>query len=129
MAISSPSSAKAPTSCRDSAAHPLVQQRVCAEHFHRRYHASQPDAGRHAIQSPYGVIGLKLAAGGRYVIFSSLANDLVADDTNGSQDVFVRDLQTGITGESACEPMARETEFFGNGKATCRSISRPTVDS
>ncbi|HEY6124928.1 MAG TPA: hypothetical protein VIV63_09760, partial [Steroidobacteraceae bacterium] len=48
-------------------------------------------------QSPYGVIGLKLAAGGRHAIFSSLAGDLVADDTNGSQDVFVRDLQTGVT--------------------------------
>ncbi|MDR3378507.1 MAG: hypothetical protein P4M10_07465, partial [Verrucomicrobiae bacterium] len=32
---------------------------------------------------------------GRYVAFSSLANNLVAGDTNGIADVFVRDLQSG----------------------------------
>jgi Immunoglobulin I-set domain/Immunoglobulin domain/WD40-like Beta Propeller Repeat len=56
----------------------------------------QTPAGTQSL-SPYGVNGMKLAAGGRYVIFSSLAGDLVADDTNGSQDVFVRDLQAGTT--------------------------------
>lgn len=40
---------------------------------------------------------VKLAAGGRYVAFSSLAGDLVEGDTNGSQDVFLRDLQTNTT--------------------------------
>ena len=34
---------------------------------------------------------------GRYVAFSSLANNLVPGDTNGISDVFVRDLQTGTT--------------------------------
>lgn len=34
---------------------------------------------------------------GRYVAFSSAASDLVASDTNGIPDVFVRDLSTGIT--------------------------------
>jgi Tol biopolymer transport system component len=34
---------------------------------------------------------------GRYVAFVSAATDLVADDTNGIPDVFVRDLQTGVT--------------------------------
>ena len=33
----------------------------------------------------------------RYVAFSSGASDLVANDTNGSEDVFVRDLQMGTT--------------------------------
>jgi hypothetical protein len=32
---------------------------------------------------------------GRYVVFYSLASDLVAGDTNGLNDVFVRDMQTG----------------------------------
>ena len=32
-----------------------------------------------------------LAAGGRYVVFTSFAADLVANDTNGFADVFVRD--------------------------------------
>ena len=34
---------------------------------------------------------------GRYVAFSSLANNLVADDTNDIADVFVRNLQSGVT--------------------------------
>ena len=36
-----------------------------------------------------------LSADGRYLAFSSYASDLVTGDTNGVQDVFVRDLQTG----------------------------------
>ncbi len=34
---------------------------------------------------------------GRYVAFVSAATNLVAGDTNGIPDVFVRDLQTGVT--------------------------------
>ena len=38
-----------------------------------------------------------ISGDGRFVAFSSLANNLVDGDTNQAQDVFVRDLQTGIT--------------------------------
>jgi len=38
-----------------------------------------------------------VSADGRYVAFSSEADNLVADDTNGLSDVFVRDLATGNT--------------------------------
>ena len=38
-----------------------------------------------------------ISADGRFVAFSSLASDLVANDTNGTDDVFVRDLQLGTT--------------------------------
>ncbi len=34
---------------------------------------------------------------GRYVTFTSLADNLVEGDTNGDRDVFVRDLQAGTT--------------------------------
>src|SRR5918995_578483 len=34
---------------------------------------------------------------GRFVAFQSLASDLVANDTNNTSDVFVRDLPTGAT--------------------------------
>lgn len=34
---------------------------------------------------------------GRYVAFSSCATDLVADDGNGFCDIFVRDMQAGVT--------------------------------
>ena len=48
-------------------------------------------------ESSRSVQSLKLAAGGRYVIFTSDAGDLVSGDTNNSYDVFRRDLQTGTT--------------------------------
>ena len=38
-----------------------------------------------------------LSADGRFVAFASGANDLVVNDTNGTQDIFVRDLKTGTT--------------------------------
>ena len=44
-----------------------------------------------------GVEAPTLSADGRFVAFRSLASDLVATDTNGATDVFVRDLKTGTT--------------------------------
>ena len=38
-----------------------------------------------------------ISADGRYVVFSSDATNLVAGDTNGQRDVFVRDRQAGTT--------------------------------
>lgn len=44
-----------------------------------------------------GSAGARLSAGGRFLVFSSDAGDLVANDTNGRTDVFVRDLLLGAT--------------------------------
>ena len=41
--------------------------------------------------------GAAISSDGRYVAFESAATNLVGVDTNGQNDVFVRDLQTGIT--------------------------------
>lgn len=38
-----------------------------------------------------------LSADGRFIVFSSLATDLVSGDTNGVADIFVRDRLTGTT--------------------------------
>lgn len=38
-----------------------------------------------------------VSANGRFVAFSSLASNLVAGDSNGSSDAFVRDRLTGVT--------------------------------
>ncbi|WP_164886837.1 beta strand repeat-containing protein [Piscinibacter defluvii] len=40
-------------------------------------------------------LNASLSADGRYVCFESSANNLVAGDTNGSSDVFVKDLVSG----------------------------------
>jgi hypothetical protein len=42
-------------------------------------------------------VGGVISANGQFVSFVSLANDLVANDTNGTWDVFVRSLKTGVT--------------------------------
>lgn len=39
--------------------------------------------------------GSSISADGRYVAFSSDANNLVSGDTNGKRDIFVKDTQTG----------------------------------
>jgi len=39
----------------------------------------------------------RISADGRFVVFTSLASNLVAGDTNGVADVFERDLATGQT--------------------------------
>ncbi len=41
--------------------------------------------------------GAAISDDGRFVAFRSDATNLVANDTNGSSDIFVRDLQTGVT--------------------------------
>jgi Tol biopolymer transport system component len=44
---------------------------------------------------------------GRFVAFVSAANNLVAGDTNGIGDVFVRDMQTGVTTLVSAEAQSR----------------------
>jgi hypothetical protein len=38
-----------------------------------------------------------ISGDGQHVVFTSLANNLVANDTNGRPDVFIRNMQTGVT--------------------------------
>ena len=43
---------------------------------------------------------------GRYVAFASTASNLVPNDTNGIQDIFVRDLQNGTTVRASSDALA-----------------------
>ena len=56
---------------------------------------SREDAGDGAS---YG--SSAMSANGRYVLFTSEASNLVAGDTNGESDAFVRDLASGAPGGS-----------------------------
>jgi murein DD-endopeptidase MepM/ murein hydrolase activator NlpD len=49
------------------------------------------------IQGNNESIGSSLSADGRYVAFQSSASNLVSGDTNGVQDIFIHDRQTGQT--------------------------------
>ena len=53
---------------------------------------SGPEAGQTYTAGQFAI-----SADGRYVVFSSLAPDLVASDNNDRQDVFERDLLLGTT--------------------------------
>jgi Tol biopolymer transport system component len=52
-----------------------------------------------------------LSADGRYVAFVSHTTDLVAGDTNGRDDIFVRDTKTGVTTRINVSPTGAQ----GNG--------------
>ncbi len=63
-----------------------------------------------------------VSADGRYVAFKSEANDLVAGDTNGVEDVFVRDRLNGTTERASVS----SAEAQGTGSCSCSSASLAT---
>ncbi len=61
----------------------------------------------------------KISADGRFVVFISEAPDLVPNDFNQTTDVFVRDIQLGLTRRVSVGPQGVE----GNGFSASGSIS------
>jgi subtilisin family serine protease/Tol biopolymer transport system component len=57
---------------------------------------SRASVSTEGIEGGRGSEGAFLAGGGRFLAFTSVATNLVNGDANGSQDVFVRDLDTGV---------------------------------
>jgi Tol biopolymer transport system component len=55
---------------------------------------------------------------GRFVVFTSKADNLVPDDDNGVEDVFLRDLQEGIT-----QRVSEASGFSVDGRSRAPSIS------
>jgi hypothetical protein len=62
---------------------------------------------------------------GRYVAFSSAASNLVASDSNGVVDIFLRDTCISATG--ACTPTTELVSVGRNGEAADGSSSDPQV--
>ena len=71
------------------------------------------------VQANGNCINPSLSADGRYVAFISYATNLIPGDTNGQPDVFVRDLQTGITERVSVSSSGEQA----NGGATSLTIS------
>lgn len=67
----------------------------------------------------WGSFGAAMSASGRYVAFGSYASNLVAQDTNGVTDVFVRDLLSGVTRRVSVGPGGRQ----GNLGSLVQAIS------
>lgn len=57
--------------------------------------ARHPDLPSQTASGPSGFGLFSVSADGRYVAFTSEADDLVMGDTNGNRDVFVRDILAG----------------------------------
>ena len=72
-------------------------------HWHVYVHDKQLGKTRCVSISSAGVQGNDdsflptLSGDGRYVAFQSYASNLVEDDTNGNEDIFIHDIQTGET--------------------------------
>ena len=64
-------------------------------------------------------VGGGVSADGRYIVFSSLADNLVLGDTNGVEDVFLRDLQAGTLTRLSQEDSGQG----GDGASTWALIS------
>jgi Tol biopolymer transport system component len=64
-------------------------------------------------------INPSISADGRYVAFPSAANNLVAGDTNGVPDVFVRDLQLNTTERISIDSSGGQA----NGQSSDSSLS------
>ncbi|OGT09088.1 MAG: hypothetical protein A3J49_05830, partial [Gallionellales bacterium RIFCSPHIGHO2_02_FULL_57_16] len=58
-----------------------------------------------------------LSADGRYVVFQSNANNLVAGDSNNLQDVFVKDVQTGVIARVNLDATGGQAVGGGSNKA------------
>ena len=63
-------------------------------------------------QGNNGAFSSALSADGRYVAFRSQASNLVPGDTNGFEDVFVRDRQNGTTERVSVDSNGNQGNFF-----------------
>ncbi len=61
--------------------------------------------------------GVAITPTGRYVAFTSTASNLVAHDTNGNRDVFVRDLAHGTTRRVSLTDTDRQGRLGGDAPA------------
>jgi Tol biopolymer transport system component len=78
----------------------------------------------------YSYSPASISADGRYVAFYSSASDLVANDTNGAIDVFVRDRQQGTTRRvsvGGSERQANRGSFLPSISADGRDVAFASV--
>ncbi|OKI09575.1 hypothetical protein A6A06_02570 [Streptomyces sp. CB02923] len=87
----------------------------------------RPPQGKQGAQMPV------ISANGRYVAFASSREDLVPGDTNGAQDIFVRDRRTGTVtrvsvsvtgGEQAAGPSANPVISYDGRRVGFTSKAR-----
>ena len=86
-------------------------------------HDRQAGTTIRASVGPGGVLGIAnsddpaISADGRWVTFVSQANNLVVGDTNGREDIFVHDVQTGVTTRVSVGPGGAEADWSSGSPA------------
>jgi TolB protein len=65
-----------------------------------------------------------LSADGRYIVFLSIATNLVTNDSNGLQDVFIRDLENGVTQRVSLSSAGVEGDDLSYGPAALSANGR-----
>jgi len=65
-------------------------------------------------QANFGAAYPTISADGRFVVFGSLATNLVAGDTNGDMDVFVHDLVSGTTVRVDLDPSGAQVHGYSS---------------
>ncbi len=68
----------------------------------------------HGVQANTDSQDAAISAGGRYVVFSSHANNLVVSDTNKVEDIFVHDVQTGQTTRVSLDSNGEQAQNNGS---------------
>lgn len=71
--------------------------------------------------------GAAVSADGRYVAFRSFASNLVAEDTNGTSDVFVRDRLTQTTERVSVDSRERQAVGADAGGVLDTNLGRPAI--
>lgn len=72
--------------------------------------------------------GPSISADGRYVAFSSFADNLVPGDTNEREDVFIHDLRTGQTSRVSVNSNGEQADE-NKGCESCTYCSRPSISA
>ena len=71
-----------------------------------------------------GSVSPSISPDGRYVAFASHASNLVAGDTNGMEDVFVRDRQSGQTTRASVASNGAEGDSSSDGEVSISADGR-----
>jgi len=76
------------------------------------------------IQSILGSGGPFISANGRFVAFGSNSSNLVPGDTNNSDDIFVKDRQTGVLERASVSSTGTQSNGSGGGSACLSADGR-----
>lgn len=81
------------------------------------------NAASQTVTTPHtrSTVALDISPDGHYVLFSSAASNLVAGDTNGSSDVFVRDRAAGSTTRVSVDGAGNQ--IVGNSNSVAMSAN------